>query len=328
MLIAILAININMTKKILLSIPAKNEGKTISGVIKESLRNIKLIDGLEPSILVVDDGSTDDTKNEAEEAGAKVFRSEKSIGLGNVFQKAVNYAVEEKFDYMLTIDGDGQFNEKNIPLLLRPVMNDEADLVTGSRFELGSKLSGIPEAKRFGNHLMSYLISSILDKKFNDVSCGFRAYNRDALLNLNLKGGFTYTQETFLNLGYKNLRIKEVPIDVKYFQNRKSRIAGSLFKYGWQTLKIILASLSHYKPFKLFGTLAGLFAFVGLPITTILTVRYFDTGMITPYKALGSIGLLSIVISGLLIIIGMILDRMAKIQMDLDKILYYEKRRK
>lgn len=316
-----------MDKSILISIPAKNEALTIARVINNCREHVKDVYGIDPEVLVIDDGSTDNTSDIAKDCGATVKRHEKSVGLGTVFQEAVEYATEAKFDYMVTIDGDGQFDESEISNLLGPLISGEADFTSGSRFISGSQVENMPVVKRYGNWMVSRIVGYILGKRFADVSCGFRAYNKKAILHLNLFGGFTYTQEVFLNLGYKGLRIKEVPVTVRYFEGRKSRIAHNLFRYSTQVMMITLSSLIFYKPLRLFGALTTVLWAVGLPVIITLGVRFYLTGLITPYKAIGIVSLLMVIMGAVSLIIGVILYALSRQQLSIDKLLYYEKRK-
>ena len=277
------------------------------------------------SVLVVNDGSTDDTEKVAKDHGAQIINHVTSVGLGTVFQEEVARAIEQNFDIMLTIDGDGQFSEDDIPSLLQPIINDTADFVTGSRFQSSSTVTDMPHAKRWGNTVVSFMVSSILKRKYKDVSCGFRVYNRKSLCHLNLSGGFTYTQEVFLNLGYKNMRIVETPITVKYFADRRSRIAHSLFNYGQQVSKIMLSSILFYRPLRFFGTIALIHFIVGFPIVITLGIRYHLTGLITPYKAIALIGVILVVFSVLYIIVGLFMQSVSRLQMSIDRMLYHQK---
>jgi len=315
--------------RILLFIPAKNEGGTIAKVINESLKVLRGYRTLTTTdVLVVNDGSTDNTASQAEAAGALVLSHRDCIGLGAAFEQAVTHATENEYDCMLSIDGDGQFSEKDIPTLLDPLFNGAADCVTGSRFLPSSKTINIPPTKRWGNWLVAQFVSSIIGKSIRDVSCGFRAYNKRSLHHLNLFAGYTYTQKVLLNLGYKNLRILEVPITTTYFQQRKSRIASNLCSYGWNVLNIILSSILFYRPLKLFGLLAALHvllsgAFLYLPIS-----HYLSTGNITPYKALGVLGLITLLLAFFFLVFGLVMQSISRIQLSVDRLLYHQKRNK
>ncbi|MCB9805580.1 glycosyltransferase family 2 protein [Candidatus Nomurabacteria bacterium] len=315
-----------MSQKILISIPAKNEAQTITEVINSCRQQVLNHTGITADVLVVSDGSTDDTVELAKSARADVIVHHRSQGLGYVFSEAIEYAVRHDHDIMITIDGDNQFDTEDIPAMLNPILENEADFVTGSRFLSNSKLVGIPEVKKIGNRMMSKLISSILKEKFYDVSCGFRVYNKEAILNLNVFHNFTYTQEVFLNLGVKKIRIKEIPISVQYFKERKSRIASNLFRYGWQTLKIITRSVVHYKPMRLFGTFSLITFLISFPIVVTLGIRYIRTDLITPYKGIAISAIVVLVVSMASLVSGIILEIISRIQLSIEKAIYYLRR--
>ena len=241
--------------------------------------------------------------------------------------EATEYAVKKNFDILITIDGDGQFDTHDIPKLLDPILKKEADFVTGNRFNSGHDIKNMPKLKQWGNKKMSKLISSIILDKYQDVSCGFRVYSKEALLNLNLNGGFTYTHEVFLNLAFKKIKIKEIPINVTYFAKRKSRIANNIFKYTFNTSKIIINSVIKYKPLKIFGRISSFLLIINLPISLILTIRYILIGVLSPYKAFGIISFLLILLAIFLLIVGIILENISKLQINIDKILYHERKK-
>ena len=312
--------------KILVFTPAKNEGASIAKVATECRRVIEGRYQVTPDILVISDGSTDNTVEEAQKVGAEVIAHESSRGLGTIFQEAVDFATLNKYDLLLTIDGDRQFSESEIPNLIDPILNSEADFCSGNRFATGEKIPNMSGTKRVGNKIVASMVNYILGGKYTDVSCGFRAYSREALLHLNLFGGFTYTQEVFLNLGFKGLKIKEVPISVKYFKTRKSRIARSILRYGTQVLKIMLSSLIFYKPMKFFGTITTILWLYAIPTVGILLWRYLETGLITPYKAVGISALAAFSIGVILLTVGVILYSLSRQQISIDKLHYYVKR--
>ena len=146
-------------------------------------------------IVVVDDGSSDATRQLALDAGAHVISHGVSRGVGAAFHTALEHALATGADILVNIDGDGQFDAGEITRLVAPVVADEADFVTASRFADPALYPEMSRIKFVGNKMMSRLISFLTGKHFHDVSCGFRAYNRVAFLNLNLFGTFTYTQE-------------------------------------------------------------------------------------------------------------------------------------
>ena len=309
--------------KLIIYMPALNEEEGISEVIKSLPKEVEGID--EIKILVVDDGSTDDTSKKAKESDADVVSHNMNRGVGSAFQSAVQYALENDADILVSIDADRQFNSEQIPEIIQPILKDKADMVTGNRFENGMP-KDMPKSKYWGNTQMSRLISIISGQKFRDVSCGFRAYNREALLRLNLFGAFTYTQETILDMVFKGLRIVEFPVDVIYFKDRKSRVAGSIVKYAFRTSQIILTTLKDYKPMLFFGGMGGICLAVGLILEMFLGVYFLITGDFSPYKFVGFTGFGFLIFGLLLIIVGLLADMFNRVRVNQERILYELKR--
>ena len=175
--------------RLLISIPAYNEEKTIADVIKSIPSHIEGVDSIE--ILVINDGSSDATREHALSAGTRVISHAENLGLSRTFQKGVHEALIRHVDIMVNIDADGQFDGQDIPRLINPIIKNEADFVAASRFIDKSLVPTMPKLKRWGNKKVSQLISFIAGRKFYDVSCGFRAYSKEALLHLNLFGKYS-----------------------------------------------------------------------------------------------------------------------------------------
>jgi len=311
--------------KLLIYMPALNEEEGLGGVIKDMPKHIDGID--EISILVVDDGSTDNTVKIAKENGADVVSHGSNKGVGSAFQSAVEYSLDNRVDILVSIDADRQFNSKQIPEIVQPILNDKADMVTGDRFSKGMP-ENMPKSKYWGNRQMSRLISVISGKKFRDVSCGFRAYNREALLRLNLFGAFTYTQETIMDMVFKHMRVVEFSVDIKYFKERKSRVAGSILNYTFRTLKIIVKTLRDYKPMLFFGGMGSVVLLIGMVFEIFMFTHYFITGKFTPYKSFGFIGLGFVIFGMLLVIVGFLADMFNRVRLNQEKILYELKKGK
>jgi hypothetical protein len=169
---------------------------------------------------------------------------------------------------------------------------------------------------------MARLISKIAGQKFTDVSCGFRAYSKEALLRFNLFGSFTYTQESILDLLEKGMRIVDLPVDIKYFKGRKSRIAGSVLNYAFRTLKIILKTVRDYKPLLFFGGSSLVSIVIGLIFLIFMFIHYFLTGSFTPYKFFGFIALGFLIYGLLLGTIGLLADMLNRMRVNQERILY------
>src|SRR5438874_4283154 len=161
-------------------------------------------------------------------------------------------------DFIVNIDGDGQFNPADIAKLVRPLLDDQADFVTCSRFADPALRPQMPMVKYVGNQAVTRMINWVCGGTcFTDVSCGFRAFNREAAYRLTLFGRFTYTQETFIDLFSKGLRIVEVPLKVRGVREHgKSRVASSIWKYATNSAPIIVRAMRDIQPLKFFGGIA------------------------------------------------------------------------
>lgn len=309
---------------LLVAIPCLNEAATIADVVANVPREISGIARVD--VLVVDDGSSDETAAEARQAGAIVIQHPGNRGVGVAFQTAAGYAVDRQYDVMVNIDGDRQFNPQDIPKLVEPVLRGAADMVTASRFVDKSLIPDMPKVKLFGNHMMSYLISRLIRQRFHDVSCGFRCYNREALLRLNLHGAFTYTQESFLDFAVKNLRIKEVPIEVQYFPDRKSRVAGSIWKYAVNTATIIFRGYRDYFPLRFFSRVSMVFILPSMPLGLLFFGSYFVTGRFSGFLFAGFSAAFLFTLGVLFLVLGVVTDMLDRIRSNQERILYHLKK--
>jgi glycosyltransferase involved in cell wall biosynthesis len=313
-----------MAKKLLVAIPAYNEEEKIGEVILNIPRKIKGISKIH--VLVIDDGSTDETTKIAAASGAEVIKNHYNMGYGVAFGRALQYAVEKNFDLMVSIDGDAQFNPEDIPLLIDPIIKNEADMVTASRFINKKYYPVMPLSKFWGNKMMSILISKLIGKKFYDVSCGFRAYSQKTLLSLNLHGKFTFSQETFIDLSFKGIKIMEVPVKVKYFPSRVSKISSNLFTYGINSLKIIIETYRDHRPFTFFSYIALFFFIVSIFFGFILLYTYISIGSFHPNVWSGFVGGTFLFISVTFFIVGISADIIKRIRVNQEEILYLLKK--
>jgi glycosyltransferase involved in cell wall biosynthesis len=311
---------------LLVSLPALNEQSTISGVIRAIPHEIEGVS--EISVLVVDDGSTDDTSALAREAGAHVIRHGAARGVGAAFHSALAHARALGVDLFVTIDADGQFDPGDIPQLVAPVLAGDADFTTASRFLDPALEPQMPRLKRWGNRQVARVVSRLTGQEFRDVSCGMRCYGRRALLHLNLLGEFTYAHEVFLDLSFKGLRIVEVPIRVRGEREYgSSRVAGSLPRYALHTTRILIAAYRDYKPLRFFGVAAALLFAPALLLELFFLGHYLATGSFSPHKWAGFSGAGLAVLGVLVFFMGMIGDMLNRHRVYLEELLYEQRRR-
>lgn len=307
-------------------IPAYDEEKTLPSVIKRIPRKISEISDVK--VLVMDDHSSDKTTEVSKKAGADyVIRNKHNLGLGVNFRKGIENSLRLGADIIVNIDADGQFNPEDIPKLIQPILDDEANMVTCSRFLNPELTKNMPWIKKWTNRRVTNLISRITGEKFTDTQCGFRAYSREAALRLNIRGKFTYTQEVFIDLVEKGMKIKEVPLEVKYFQDRKSHISGKLLSYAVKSFTIIWRATRDTQPLTFFGA-PGLILFIIGSIGGIFSFVYWLTTLTTsPIQTILNLSIFFTIAGISLIILALLADMMKSIRTDQNEILYRLKKR-
>ncbi len=309
-------------KKLIVMIPCLNEEKTLPLVIKSIPKKIPGISTIK--VLVINDGSTDNSVKIAKKLKAYVISHPFNCGLGQTFRDGIDKALRLGADIIVNIDGDMQLNPKDIPKLVEPIINNKVNFVTGTRYKeyLEHNLKG-RGIKNFGNKFFAKLINIITNSNYTDVSCGFRAYSRKAAMKLQLFGHFTYTHETFLDLIHKGFVAVEVPIKVKPKRsNGKSKISGNLIKYGNSALKIIIRGSRDHQPLKFFGILSLIIFFIGFAFGVFLIIVKIKTGMLSPFKSFGFISGFLIGISFLMFIVALLADMLGRVKDLEEEILY------
>ena len=232
---------------IIVQIPAFNEIKTLPSLIEKTHKILTQQARLGRfEILIIDDASTDGTQeylNLIQKSYSEIvcIRHERQTGLGRVFRDGVEYAKRHKADILVNMDGDGQFNPHDIPFLINPIIDKKADVVLGSRFKDPKLIPEMPKEKLLGNQGFALLISLLSQQKFYDVSCGFRAFSKEAIEHLEPHATFTYTHESLLQCVHSKQRIKEIPLQIRgERQFGRSRMAHNLARYGFRALSIIV----------------------------------------------------------------------------------------
>ena len=262
--------------KLAITIPAYNEEKTISKVISEIPKRIDCIDKIE--IIVVDDGSTDNTAMIAEKSGARVVRHQRNQGLAKAFRTALQSAIESGAGIIANTDADFQYNQKQIPLLLKPILDGRADIVLGSRFK--GNIEYMPFINKIGNRAFSAVISGITKTKITDAQTGLRAFSQEVAKKVGITSNFTYTQEQIIRAIKLKFKVKEIPVD---FARRKdkSRLFGHPFSYAIKAGLTILRIYRDYEPLKFFtfigGSLFGTGFLIGIWLLYLLFLAFLQT---------------------------------------------------
>ena len=266
--------------KLIVIIPTYNEEKTIAKVIREIPRNIEGLDRAE--VLVIDDGSTDGTKKAAQEAGADhLISNPGNQGLAYSFKTGIENALKLGADIIVNIDADFQYNPLEIPKLIQPILNDQAELVIGNRQV--RKLAHMKFTKKYGNILLSWLLRVMLKNKVSDASSGFRAFSRVCASSLNFFSHHTYTHETIIQCAFQKMRISEVLIDFRKREDGESRLIKNLWGYiRLSGTAIFIVSLV-YKPLKVFVSFSLIIFIMAIAVawySILFTPKLWDTTFI------------------------------------------------
>jgi glycosyltransferase involved in cell wall biosynthesis len=198
-----------MEPRIVVGIPAYNEERSIASVVAHSVQHASMV-------VVVDDGSSDSTSAKALEAGATVIRHQFNSGKGVAVSTLFNFAIQSQADVLVLLDGDGQHDPAEIPLLVQRCLADDADVVVGSRFHPGAK-SPTPRVRRLGQMAFNRMTAIASGVCCTDSQSGFRAFNRRAFCAMQLtESSFSVESEMQFEYRARGLRLSEVPISCSY----------------------------------------------------------------------------------------------------------------
>ncbi len=311
--------------KLVVTIPAYNEENTIAGVIREIPRRIDGLASVE--VLVIDDGSTEATVHKARQAGADhVISHTNNEGLGVAFRDGLEAALQLGADIIVNIDGDGQYNGGEIPKLVKPLLENKADLVLGWRDI--DNLAFMPKGKKIGNKLATWLtnIASGGKAPIKDAQSGFRAFSKEAALRMHLSGQYTYVQETLMEARYKGLRIEQLPIE---FRPRRgsSRLIPNLSSYARRAGRIILATYWNYHPMRVFGFIGGVTLLTGIALGIRVLVHFLQAGVLSPHAPSAIAAALLMATGMQAFILGLFAEVLRKQRIFQEEILYRLRKR-
>jgi glycosyltransferase involved in cell wall biosynthesis len=253
--------------KILACIPAFNEENIIGDVVKKTLSYVD-------KVIVCDDGSVDNTFNEAKISGAEVIHHSKNLGKGAALKSLFNYARNSNFDVIVTIDGDGQFLPEEITKLVKSIVEKKSDIVIGYRFDDKTEM---PSYRKIGNKILDKITSLASDLPFRDTQSGFRAYSKKAIDLITFQtNGFGADSEILINISKKGLRISEQKVTVIYNTGRKTSTKNPLSHSGEVITSIIeLVAIRH--PLKYLGILGIIFLIIGIIFSVVIISTFNDT---------------------------------------------------
>ena len=234
--------------KILIQVPCYNEEEVIRNTLSEIKKHTSGLTNIE--ILIIDDGSNDETVKIAEECNVEhIISHERNLGLGITFQSGLNFAKKNEFDYLINIDADNQYRAEYIKELIESIKKKNFDIVIGSR--IFKNIKHFSYIKKKLQNIGSWVVRIISNQNISDASSGFRIYSKKAIKRIICTSKFSYTLDTIIQASDKDLRIGEIPIEINP-PTRKSRLFRTNKEFIFNQTKIILSCFAIYKPFIFF----------------------------------------------------------------------------
>lgn len=234
--------------KLIIQIPAYNEESTIGATLADLPKSLEGVDEIE--ILVLDDGSTDRTSEEAKKAGAHhIRRWPQNRGLAQTFRTALDESLRLGADIIVHTDADNQYRAEDIRNLIAPILAGKAEMVVG--FRDMDAIKHFSATKRFLQRLGSRVVRWFSGTEVPDATSGFRAFSREAASRLNVVSDYTYTLETLIQAGREGIALVFVPVRTNP-KTRESRLIRSDFRYVLRSMGTILRIFVIYEPFKAF----------------------------------------------------------------------------
>ena len=271
---------------IIVGIPAFNEEKNIAVLI---IQLKKIAD----KIIVCNDGSTDLTSKIAEELGATVINHEKNLGYGAAIRSIFLKSKELDGDVLVTFDADGQHKIEDINRVINPIINEESDLVIGSRF-LDKSEKEVPQYRKVGIKIITKVTNATIKKQLTDSQSGFRAYSKKVLNELNPSElGMGISTEILIKASAKNFRISEVPIKITYNGDTSTH---NPISHGSSVLLSTIKFTSIEHPLKFYGIPSMIFFAIGLFFVYFSTQYYAEIGRLNTNLTLVAAGTMLIAV--------------------------------
>lgn len=246
--------------KLIIQIPCYNEERSLGITLNELPRQLRGIDVIE--WLVIDDGSRDRTLEVAQAYGVDhIVRLANNQGLAKAFMAGIEASLKAGADIIVNTDADNQYCAADIPLLIEPILLREAEIVVGSRPI--KEIRHFSPSKKLLQKLGSWVVRLASNTKIPDAPSGFRAFSREAAMQLNVFNNYTYTLETIIQAGQKGMAITSVPIRTNPIL-RPSRLVRSIPSYVMRSLFTILRIFMLYKPLRFFALLGSVPFSLGL----------------------------------------------------------------
>ncbi|MCE2852811.1 MAG: glycosyltransferase family 2 protein [Roseiflexaceae bacterium] len=306
--------------KLIVQIPALNEQDHIAEVIQHVPRNIPGIDVVE--VLVIDDGSTDNTVAVARAAGADhVVSHTARRGLAYAYQTGIDNCLRHGADIIVNTDADHQYPGNEIPRLVAPILAKQADMVVGDRQV--QQLEHFSPLKKFLQYIGSSVVRWASGTDVPDTVSGFRALSREAALRTFVTSDFSYTIEVLIQAGKHKLAIHHVPIKTNIV-TRESRLFTSNWNFIKRQAATIARTYATYEPLKSFSYLALPFLLGGIIMLGRAAYVYIGRsfGLVATNDQALAVGSTALIIGFIIFLFGVIADRIGGVRRVEEEVLY------
>lgn len=281
-----------LTMKLIIQIPCFNEAETLSIALSALPRSVPGFSKVE--WLIIDDGSQDNTIEVAKQNGVNhIIKHSGNKGLAKAFMTGLEACLQLGADVIVNTDADNQYNANDIPALTQPILQNQAEIVVGARPI--SAIEHFSPIKKLLQKLGSWAVRIASKTNIPDAPSGFRAISRSAAQRLIVFSDYTYTLETIIQAGQKNMGIMSVPIQVNE-DLRPSRLVKSIPSYIKRSIITIIRIFVIYRPFRFFGTIGIFLLSIGFLIGFRFLFRYFE--------GLGSGNVQSLILASIFILSG------------------------
>lgn len=304
-----LAVNSNIyercvnLKKLIIQIPCFNEEESLPITLGDLPRKIEGVEVVE--WLIIDDGSSDKTVEIAKKHGVDhIVRHIHNLGLARAFMTGIDACLRLGADIIVNTDGDNQYFGGDIPKLIQPILNQSAEIVVGERPI--STIEHFSVTKKYLEKIGSWFVRKVSRTNIPDAPSGFRAFSRDAAMHIRVFNEYTYTLETIIQAGQKNMAITSVPVRTNKIL-RKSRLFGSIWGYIKKTVPIILRIFMTYQPFTFFVT-PGVFLSAFGFLLGARFIYFLAIGQGSGHIQSLILSAVLMILGGLLILVGLLAD--------------------
>jgi len=281
-------------------IPAYNEEKPIGDVIKKSLNYVD-------KVIVCDDGSRDLTSTKAKEANAIVIKHEKNLGKGAALKSLFKYALNVNADVVVTIDGDGQFLPEEIDKIIKPIIENDYDIVIGNRFDDHKEM---PSYRKAGNKMLDKITKMAADLPFTDTQSGFRAYSKKAIESISFTiDGFGVDSEILIDASKKGLKIIEEKVTVLYNTGEKTSSKDPI-SHSMSVMASLIELIAINHPLKYLGIPGLILLIIGIVYSVIVISMFIEDKYFSVPSTFVALG--SLVIGLILLLMSVVLYSVAK----------------